>query len=57
MLGPSLSGYLLDITNGNFTIVFAYLGIFCIVSGILIRWVTPPSSKLQHLLPKMNKDA
>lgn len=45
ILGPSLSGYLLDITNGNFTVVFAYLGIFCIVSGILIRWVTPPSSK------------
>ena len=45
ILGPSLSGYLLDITTGNFSVVFTYLGIFCILSGILIRWVTPPPSK------------
>ena len=43
ILGPSLSGYLLDITKGNFLLVFTYLGIFCILSGIFIRWVTPPS--------------
>ncbi len=42
VLGPSLSGYLLDITKGNFTVVFTYLGTFCILSGILIRFVTPP---------------
>jgi OFA family oxalate/formate antiporter-like MFS transporter len=42
ILGPSLSGYLLDMTKGNYTIVFAYLGAFCILSGILIRFVTPP---------------
>ena len=41
-LGPSLSGYLLDMTAGNFTIVFSYLGIFCIVSGGFIRFVVPP---------------
>ena len=41
VLGPSLSGYLLDITEGNFTVVFSYLGAFCILSGILIRFVTP----------------
>jgi MFS transporter, OFA family, oxalate/formate antiporter len=45
VLGPSLSGYLLDITEGNFTVVFAYLGAFCILSGILIRFVTPPQPK------------
>lgn len=45
LLGPSLSGYLLDITSGNFTIVFAYLGIFCILSAILIQWVIPAPSK------------
>ena len=45
ILGPSLSGYLLDITKGNFTVVFIYLGTFCILSGILIRWVTPPQPK------------
>ncbi len=38
-LGPSLSGYLLDVSGGNFVIVFAYLGAFCIVSGILVRFV------------------
>lgn len=41
-LGPSLSGYLLDITDGNFLIVFTYLGTFCLLSGFLIRGVTPP---------------
>jgi MFS transporter, OFA family, oxalate/formate antiporter len=45
ILGPSLSGYLLDITKGNFLLVFTYLGIFCILSGIFIRWVTPPQPK------------
>jgi OFA family oxalate/formate antiporter-like MFS transporter len=42
LLGPSLSGYLLDLTGGNFTIVFSYLGVFCILSGWLIRSVIPP---------------
>jgi MFS transporter, OFA family, oxalate/formate antiporter len=45
ILGPSLSGYLLDLTRGNFLLVFTYLGIFCILSGIFIRWVTPPHPK------------
>jgi MFS transporter, OFA family, oxalate/formate antiporter len=42
LLGPSLSGYLLDLTGGNFTIVFTYLGAFCILSGGFIRFVVPP---------------
>lgn len=41
-LGPALSGYLLDVTGGNFTLVFGYLGVFCIVSSLLIRFVRPP---------------
>jgi MFS transporter, OFA family, oxalate/formate antiporter len=45
ILGPSLSGYLLDSTKGNFLLVFTYLGIFCLLSGIFIRWVTPPHPK------------
>ena len=45
ILGPSLSGYLLDITKGNFSIVFTYLGILCLLSGIFIRFVTPPQPK------------
>ena len=42
LLGPSLSGYLLDITQGNFVIVFIYLGLFCFISSILILFVIPP---------------
>jgi OFA family oxalate/formate antiporter-like MFS transporter len=42
LLGPSLSGYLLDITKGNYTIVFSYLGVFCILSSGLICFVVPP---------------
>ncbi len=47
VLGPSLSGYLLDITRGNFVVVFTYLGIFCFLSGVLIHFVTPPRAKAQ----------
>jgi len=42
IIGPSLSGYILDATNGNFTAVFAYLGIFCLMSSVFIRFVLPP---------------
>jgi OFA family oxalate/formate antiporter-like MFS transporter len=41
-IGPSLSGFLLDITRGNFAVVFGYLGVFCLISSVLIRFVTPP---------------
>jgi OFA family oxalate/formate antiporter-like MFS transporter len=41
-LGPSLSGYLLDVTGGSFIVVFSYLGIFCLASGVLINFVVPP---------------
>lgn len=41
LLGPSLSGYILDVTGGNFLIVFTYLGVFCILSGLCIRLVVP----------------
>lgn len=42
LLGPSLSGYLLDVTGGNFVLVFSYLGLFCFLSGGFIHFVTPP---------------
>lgn len=38
-LGPSLSGYLLDATGGDFFVVFLYLGMFCVLSGLCIRLV------------------
>ncbi len=41
-LGPWLSGYVLDITGGNFSIAFGYLGVFCVASAILVLNVTPP---------------
>lgn len=42
LLGPSLSGYVLDITNGDFLPVFTYLGVFCVLSGFFVRLVVPP---------------
>ncbi|MEW5920717.1 MAG: MFS transporter [Bacillota bacterium] len=39
LLGPSLSGYILDISAGNFSVVFIYLGFFCFASAILVRFV------------------
>jgi MFS transporter, OFA family, oxalate/formate antiporter len=42
LLGPSLSGYILDLTEGNFLPVFTYLGVFCILSAFFIRLVVPP---------------
>jgi OFA family oxalate/formate antiporter-like MFS transporter len=41
LLGPSLSGHLLDATGGNFTYVFGYLGFFCLLSTILVQFVRP----------------
>ncbi len=43
-LGPTLSGYLLDVTGDNFFLVFMYLGIFCLLAGWCIRQVVPPQS-------------
>ncbi len=41
-IGPSVSGYVLDATNGNFNVVFTYLGLFCLCSALFIRFVVPP---------------
>jgi OFA family oxalate/formate antiporter-like MFS transporter len=38
-IGPSMSGYLLDITHENFVMVFSYLGFFCLVSSGMILGV------------------
>jgi OFA family oxalate/formate antiporter-like MFS transporter len=47
MIGPSLSGYILDLFEGNYVIVFTYLGIFCLLSGFFIRRVVPPAEELR----------
>jgi OFA family oxalate/formate antiporter-like MFS transporter len=41
-LGPTLSGYLLDMTGDNFFLVFLYLGVFCLIASLCIRLVVPP---------------
>ena len=46
-LGPWLSGYLLDRTAGDFTFVFHYLGVLCLLSAFLVRYVTPPAPSRQ----------
>jgi OFA family oxalate/formate antiporter-like MFS transporter len=40
-LGPWLSGYILDLTQGNYTIVFSYLGLMYLASAGLILLVQP----------------
>ncbi|MEA2040284.1 MAG: MFS transporter [Thermodesulfobacteriota bacterium] len=41
-LGPWLTGHLLDATNGNFSLVFICLAIYCFTSALLIRYAKPP---------------
>ena len=40
-LGPWLSGYILDVTRGNYTLVFSYLGLMYLVAAGLILLVQP----------------
>ena len=40
-LGPWLSGYILDYTQGNYTLVFSYLGFMYLASAGLILLVRP----------------
>ncbi len=41
-LGPTLSGYLLDVTGNDYTLVFSYLGLFFLLASACIRQVAPP---------------
>ena len=41
-LGPWLTGYLLDVTNGDYVLVFTYLGLLLSASAGLI-WLVRPS--------------
>ena len=40
-LGPWLSGYILDLTRDNYTLVFSYLGLMYLTSAALILLVQP----------------
>lgn len=44
-LGPTLSGYLLDVTGDNFSLVFLYLGTFFLISGFCIMRVVHPGGR------------
>ena len=46
LAGPTLAGYVLDFTRGNYPLVFGYLGLFCFLAGGLIRYVVPSPSVL-----------
>jgi hypothetical protein len=41
VLGPWLSGFVIDATGGNYPLVFYYLGGLLIVSTLMIWLVTP----------------
>jgi len=41
-LGPTLSGYLLDLNGDDFVPVFLYLGAFSLLAALSIRQVVPP---------------
>jgi OFA family oxalate/formate antiporter-like MFS transporter len=43
-LGPWLSGYILEATQGNFHLTFTYLGIFFFASAVLIWFARPPKT-------------
>jgi OFA family oxalate/formate antiporter-like MFS transporter len=40
-LGPWLSGHILDVTGGNYTLVFSFLGLMYLLAAGLIRLVQP----------------
>ncbi len=43
VLGPWLSGFLLDLTSGNYTLVLGYLGVLMLLSAVMVRIATPAS--------------
>lgn len=45
MLGPALSGIILDVTGGNYTVVFGYLAIFAMVGAVLMLILKKVRSK------------
>jgi OFA family oxalate/formate antiporter-like MFS transporter len=48
VIGPWLSGYLLDASGGDFALVFIYLGIFYLLAAVMI-FLTQP--KVECVLP------
>lgn len=48
LIGPALSGYLLDANGGNFSPVLAYLGFCSLLAGVLVRLVQPTAVALSR---------
>ncbi len=50
-LGPWLSGMVLDATDGNFGVVFGYLGSFYVISAVVIWFIRPAGKTLRSIFP------
>lgn len=52
IIGPSLGGYLIDRTGGNFSLVFVYLGLLCVTSAGFILFVAPAKkeNRIEYLV-------
>lgn len=48
IIGPAVSGYLIDKTNGNYQFVFYYLAAFAVISAILIMLVNTPKKIMSN---------
>jgi OFA family oxalate/formate antiporter-like MFS transporter len=44
IIGPWFTGRLLDITGGNFTVIFSYLGVLMLSASVLIQ-ITKPETE------------
>lgn len=46
VIGPAMSGYMLSVTQQNYTLVFRYLAVLALISAVLIMGVKPPAPAL-----------
>jgi OFA family oxalate/formate antiporter-like MFS transporter len=44
LFGPALAGHLLDTTGGDYSLVLGYLGMFSLISAVLVQFVRPVRS-------------
>ena len=55
-LGPWLSGYILDVTRGNYTLVFTYLGLMYVGAAVLILLVQPWGGNTEYKVEESAKE-
>ncbi|ORX42397.1 hypothetical protein BCR36DRAFT_587217 [Piromyces finnis] len=51
VIGPPVSGMILEKTNNNYTIVFTYLGIMAVIGTILTLFIKEKEKKRKSILP------